>query len=448
VTNGLTQYYGNVASVAANPLAGYTQDAMPAANQVVGLSPYAATTLTGRQPYESTYNGSFTIQQAVGFSTVVQAGYVMVLGRHSAISQTINRATSLGTPMGSGALFNELQPAALDPTKEYLDRYLPGNASGRSLSEDYFRTQFPGYGNVTYQHFGGTSNTHSLQASVRRNFTERLSYSVSYTWLKTMSLIGNRSAIFTDKQRNWGPSYAPTPMFAVFTYVYQVPNLSEKLGIRPLKWVTDNWEWSGVTQLRQNIRASIPTITFANTNSTDRVTPNTTGTSAEGARMNVVGDWRLPADQVSFSGGPTNVNIGVNGTPGNALINNAAFMIPEPCSLTPQANRRTGIGQDMACFGNAGAGSLLTIPGTRVNNWDMTFRKRFPFKNEQRVLEFRAEMYNIFNHTQFIAATIGQSYDWMSYKTNGTLVPTNGSTGRYTNTVSPRIMSFALRFQF
>jgi hypothetical protein len=237
-------------------------------------------------------------------------------------------------------------------------------------------------------------------------------------------------------------------MYVTFTYVYQVPNLSQVLGLRPLKWVTDNWEWSGMTQLRQNIRTSIPTISFSNTNSTDRVVPNITGTSAEGARMNVVGDWKLPSDRVSFKGGPTNVDIGVNGTPGNALINNAAFMIPYPCSLTPQANPRTGIGQDMACFGNAGAGALLTIPGTRVNNWDMTFRKRFPFKSEQRVLEFRAEMYNIFNHTQFIAATIGQSYDWISYKTTGALVPTDGSTGRYTNTVNPRIMSFALRFQF
>ena len=78
----------------------------------------------------------------------------------------------------------------------------------------------------------------------------------------------------------------------------------------------------------------------------------------------------------------------------------------------------------------------------------MTFRKRFPLKGEKRFFEFRAEMYNIFNHTQFIAATTGQSYDWASYKATGALVPTNGSTGRYTNAVNPRLMSFALRFQF
>ena len=145
-----------------------------------------------------------------------------------------------------------------------------------------------------------------------------------------MSLLGGRSAIFPDKDRNWGPSYSPTPMYATFTYVYQVPNLSEKLGFKPLRWVTDNWELSGVTQLRGNIKAGYPTFSFANTNSTNLVLPNTTGTSGEGARVIVVGNVNLPSDQVSFVGGPTNTNIGVNGTPGNALINNAAFVMPEP----------------------------------------------------------------------------------------------------------------------
>jgi hypothetical protein len=264
-----------------------------------------------------------------------------------------------------------------------------------------------------------------------------------------MSLQGGRSDVFEDKYRNWGPSYpGGTPMWAVFTYVYQAPNLSKILNIKPLKWVTDNWEVSGVTQIKSNIRTAYPTINFSNTNSTDLSLPNATGTSGEGARLLLVGDPNLPSKQVSFKGGPTNANIGVNGTPGNALINNAAFQIPLPCSLTPQANPRLGIGQDMSCFGNAGAGQLLTIPGTRVNNWDMTFTKRFPFKSEQRQLLFRAEMYNIFNHTQFLGASLGQSYSWAPYKADGSLVPTNGGTGRYNSAAAPRIMSLALRFQF
>ncbi len=50
--------------------------------------------------------------------------------------------------MGNGFLFSEYQRAALDPTKAYLDQYLPGNASGRNLSDNYFRLQNPGFGQI------------------------------------------------------------------------------------------------------------------------------------------------------------------------------------------------------------------------------------------------------------------------------------------------------------
>ena len=91
------------------------------------------------------------------------------------------------------------------------------------------------------------------------------------------------------------------------------------------------------------------------------MTPNYTGTSTEGARVLVIGDVNLPSNQVSFKGGPTNTNIGINGTPGNALVNNAAVTMPNRCSLTPQANPQTAIGENMSCFGNAGIGSLVTV---------------------------------------------------------------------------------------
>ena len=61
-------------------------------------------------------------------------------------------------------------------------------------------------------------------------------------------------------------------------------------------------------------------------------------------------------------------------------------------------------------------------------NFDMTFSKNFPLKSEKRVLMFRAEMYNIFNHPQFTGANIGPSYDWNNWK-NGVLVQTSQHPG-------------------
>ncbi len=92
-------------------------------------------------------------------------------------------------------------------------------------------------------------------------------------------------------------------------------------------------------------------------------------------------------------------------------------------------------------------GSLIPLPGTRTFNWDMTFSKAFPLKSERREIMFRAEMYNIFNHTQFTAANIAPTYSWPLWQT-GVLQQTNASLGRYTAAANPRQMSLSLRLQF
>jgi hypothetical protein len=136
-----------------------------------------------------------------------------------------------------------------------------------------------------------------------------------------------------------------------------------------------------------------------------------------------------------------------NGTPGNQILNEGAFVIPNPCSWTPGATPQQGVGQSLSCFGNGGAGSIIRLPNTQVFNWDMTFTKAFPLKSEKRQLQFRAEMYNIFNHTQFSAANIAPQYNWPLWQ-QGILQQTNTNLGRYTAALPPRQMSMSLRLQF
>jgi hypothetical protein len=78
----------------------------------------------------------------------------------------------------------------------------------------------------------------------------------------------------------------------------------------------------------------------------------------------------------------------------------------------------------------------------------MTFSKVFPLKSERRrQVMFRAEMYNIFNHTQFTAANISPTYSWPLWQTE-VLQQTNANLGRYTTAANPRQMSLSLRLQF
>ena len=81
----------------------------------------------------------------------------------------------------------------------------------------------------------------------------------------------------------------------VANYIYDVPNLGQKLNVKPLGWVTDHWTISGITQWHSDIRVGVPAISFSGTTSTNPQM-NWTG-GYEGARMLVVGNPQLPSGQ-------------------------------------------------------------------------------------------------------------------------------------------------------
>jgi len=403
------------------------------------ITPIGASQFLGKQKLEGTYDGSLMIQQNVGFSTVLEASYVFNLRRHIPDTRQLNAIP----------IFGEYNPSWANP----LNGYLYANASGKDLSDNYFRP-YQGLGAITESEFEQATDYSALQITVRRNMTKHLSYGLSYTWGKTMQ--GSTSPYWADKFRNWGPAYAGAPQFAEFNYVYEPPNLGQKLNFKPLGWITDHWTVSGITSIRANRMTGVPGISFSGT-STTNASPNFTG-SAEGARMFVEGSPNLTSGPVSFVGGPavgtqqglpgmTTTGYLANGTAGNQILNEAAFVIPFPCSYAPASTPQMGIGESMECFGNAGAGSIVKIPHTRVDNWDMTFSKSFPIKSEKRALMFRAEMYNIFNHTQYNGWNTGPTYDWNNWK-NGVNVQTNSSLGRFTGALNPRQMSMSLQFRF
>ena len=464
-------YYSNINSINVNKAALLANAA---------ISPIAPTTdFVGNQPNESAYNGSFMVQQNLGFSTVLEASWVFNLRRHLPSQQLINYTPSFAqyNPSWVSPI---VIPSLLNPATN--GGLTQGNAGGLDLSSNYFFGPslcsgcVAGLGGLYTQNFNETSNYHALQVTVRRNMTKHLSYGLSYNWNKTMSAgvgsttLGNgsngvtRSPYFPDKFRNWGPSFLPAPHTIVVNYVYEVPNLGQKLNFKPLGWVTDHWSVSGITQWRSDAMAGVPGIGFSGTNGTLYPQENWTGGS-EGARMNVVGDYSLSSlgQSVQYNGlgqqpqatattqgnaGITTTGYGALGTPGNQILNVAAFQIPNPCSLTPSpTNPKLGVGENISCYGNAGPGSIVNIPNTHVMNFDMTFAKNFPLKNEKRVLVFRAEMYNIFNHTQFSGYNTGPTYDWRNWL-QGVMVQTNGSLGRYNAALNPRQMSMNLRFQF
>ena len=412
-------------------------DKIPSFATTAAITPISPQATIGKQPVQSNYNGTFMIQQKVPFGMVVEASYVFNLSKHTWVTHQLNAV----------APYSEYDPTNYNHTVDYL----PPNTSGKSLNDNYFRP-LAGLGALTYNDLSGNSSYNSLQVSVRRAMTRRLSYGLAYTFSKTMTAYGGypttASPYFTDKFRNYGPSYQPAPHVLAINYIYEVPNLGQKLNFKPLGWVTDHWSISGITQWRSDIRVGVPGMSFSGTTSTNPQM-NWTG-GYEGARMVVTGNPQIPSGQVSFAGNTPLVQspgANANGTPGNQVLNESVFVIPFPCSYKPGPTPQQGVGETTSCYGNAGAGSIIPLPNTRLFNNDVTFTKVFPIKGERRQLMFRAEAYNIFNHTQFTGANITPTYSWPLWQT-GVLQQTNASLGRYTSAANPRQMSMSVRFQF
>jgi hypothetical protein len=82
--------------------------------------------------------------------------------------------------------------------------------------------------------------------------------------------------------------------------------------------------------------------------------------------------------------------------------------------------------------GNVGTRALVRLAG--MKNFDIAIAKSFPLPWEGHRIQFRAEAYNAFNNVNFIAPSLALSNP--------------GVFGEYQNTMPPREMQFALRYEF
>jgi hypothetical protein len=207
------------------------------------------------------------------------------------------------------------------------------------------------------------------------------------------------SPYFDPRSWNYGPlGFDRTHMF-VANYIYSLPKLGARFHLspwNPVTWVLDNWQVSGITSF---LSGAPFTPALATSDGADL-----TG-STEGARITVVGDPKLSKDRKTFY---RNFNT-------------------EVFQRTP-----------MRSFGNVGVG-ILRGPG--VNNWDVSVSKRIPLRSERRYAQFRGELFNIWNHTQFSAIN-----------SSGTFNPagalTNLNFGAYSAARNPRQIQLSLRIYF
>jgi hypothetical protein len=99
---------------------------------------------------------------------------------------------------------------------------------------------------------------------------------------------------------------------------------------------------------------------------------------------------------------------------------------------------------------NFGIGNAPKDPirGPGTNNWDISLFKNFNLAPEGRVrLQYRLEMYNAFNHTQFTGVDTTARFD-LSKQPGDPLYQVNGTLGQYTSAANSRRIVMGLKVNF
>jgi hypothetical protein len=323
------------------------------------------------------YKWSFGIQQSLGFGTVIDAAYVGNTARHLRQSRQLNT-------LAPGTRF---LPSSNDPT---TNRPLPDN----------FLRRIYGYQNVSLRgEEVGWSNYNSLQVSVNRRYSSGLQLGVGYTWSKAMGISdddGGGLPMFTSYRTYlYGKTGYDQTHVLVFNYLYSVPNLSAFGGNAVARGVFHHWQVAGITTFASGFPSSVG---FSYTDGVDR------HGGGDPARMWMRADPVLSRSERSF----------------NRYFNTDAFAMPGRLE-----------------FGDAPR-DVFRLPG--INNFDFSLYKNIPITERWRA-QFRWEMYNIFNHTQFDGVDTSARFDSLGRQINQRF-------GQITSARNAREMQLSLRVEF
>ncbi len=314
--------------------------------------PLGVTGIAVHYPTPMSFQYSFGVQQAVAANAVLNIAYVGSQGRRENYYQAINLPAEADLPL---ITTNQLA-LNTDPTLSY-----------------------PGYGGIRLAYNGANSSYNSLQTTLTGKVRHDLQLQVSYTLAKAMDAttasgsggdLQNATNPYQGWHADWGPSVYDRRNVFFANFVYDLPffrNGSSRL----VKGALGGWQISGIITEETGAPVNLG-VSGTNPVTIGGVLVNQSTAAAvlgnTGVRPNVTGPVSYPKTAAEW-------------------FNTSAFSFPT-CS-------QGGSGTD--CYGNA---PFDYIRGPGHNNFDLSLLKNFAFTERFR-LEFRAEAFNAFNHTQF-----------------------------------------------
>jgi hypothetical protein len=369
---------------------------------------------------ERIYQYNLSVQQELPGKFVVTGAYVGSQGRNLFLRSIANRIVSVR---------NNTDPTQAAVVIREFDSDLGGNNVSRP------------YGEIDYKTSGGHDSYNALQLSVVRRSNKGLTMNTQYTLGRSFGnsagsneadTAGNNARALNEFDYEEGYNKFDIRHNFNTSLVYSIP--TSKLS-GAAKAILGNWEIGGIG----NARSGLPVNVFI-------TRPDIVYVDASGAVFTSPAVGRNAVINTPFGGASratrrpdliSGVDPYLNSD--RTIFNPAAFAVPKP-----------------GTFGNLPRNFLR---GPKFRQVDLVLNRRFPLA-ENRNIEFRTEVFNIFNLTNFAAppATLGPALGTAAgqFQPGAPLSFTGSSAfGTMTSTVersvglgTNRQIQFALRLNF
>jgi len=354
-----------------------------------------------RTPYSENYNFGFQYQLTP--NTVVEAVYVGSLGRR--LIQT--EETNFPNPTIMQQQLTQFGAISPDCARQTIvDHMNIAQCTGGNTTNPIDPTGSPTGATVLLANMSnGLSDSHEFQLTIDKRFSHGFTVRTAYTLSKTIDTLSgfrSRSGQSTNPlnyRQDRAVADFDTPQRLVISGLWELPlDKPFRSSGAFLKKVTQGWEIAAVAEFQ----AGNPFTFFSESNSSnqnnflDRPDINGPVTKFD------------PRKVQTFTSDCTG-----GAVTGNFYVNPTVF----DCSGVP-----------LFTFGTLGRNA---IRGPGINNWDLSLMKRTSITEHMKI-EFRAEFFNAFNHTQFLNPS-GKS---------------SGTFAQVTQTRDPRLGQLALKLLF
>ncbi len=281
------------------------------------------------------------------------------------------------------------------------------------------------------------SNYNSLQVRYEQRMVGGLTLLNSFTWEHSLdnasaSLEGNTPSPqdATNLRAEYSQSDYNLPIANVTSLVYDLPfGRGRHFGHdwNPvLDAVAGGWQLTAINTAQSGTPFNLTYTPNASSLASTQITANYRG-------VNLYRPNRVAGQPLTLGRSVKQANTGYI-----QYVNYAAIQLPATQGPT---------GQYLAPFGNLGRNPART---PSFNELDLDVNKRFSTPIERVKVEFRSELYNLFNHTNMYLPSSGLSGTLQAYAGGAPNLATgtpNGG-GIITSTFTPRVVQFALKAIF